>query len=280
VTAVSQVMPGWALSLLAGTLLLAALVAAVDAFARVRRQRIDVLPWMRWLGAWTAPFLAGYALAELLALTGATPSPPPAPVPPAVLPVDGAALGVLAGVGVAMALALVLARWLATRPDRRLSTPEGPGAAVAAALVLAVSSLLLWVANPYAGLLVVPAAHLWLLALLLAGPPPRRLRALLLGLGALPPLLVAIYYLFALSIDPLEGAWYLLLLVTGHAVAPGTAFVGCVMLGTLCAAVELVCRQPGAATEDEPPPDGASVYGPGAYAGPGSLGGTRSALRR
>jgi hypothetical protein len=126
----------------------------------------------------------------------------------------------------------------------------------------------------------VPAAHLWLLAMLLAGPPPRRLRALLLALGALPPLLVAIYYLFALSIDPLEGAWYLLLLVTGHTVAPGTAFVGCVMLGTLCAAVELVYRQPGVAPAGEQPSEGPSVYGPGAYAGPGSLGGTESALRR
>ncbi len=280
VTAVSQVMPGWVLSLLAGTLLLPALVAAVDAFARCRRQRIDVLPWLRWLGAWTAPFLAGYALAELLALAGATPSPPPAPVPPGVLPVDGAALGVLAGVGVAMALALLLARWLAARPDQRLATPAGPGAAVAVALVVGVTSLLLWVANPYTGLILVPAAHLWLLALLLAGPPPRRLRALLLGLGALPPLLVTIYYLFALSIDPVGGAWYLLLLVTGHAVAPGTAFVGCVMLGTLCAAAELVYRQPGAAPPEESPPEGPSVYGPGAYAGPGSLGGTKSALRR
>lgn len=280
VTAVSQVMPGWVLSLLAGTLLLPALVAAVDAFARCRRERIDVLPWMRWLGAWTAPFLAGYALAELLALTGATPSPPPAPVPPGVFGVDGAALGVLAGVAVAMALAFVLARWLSARPDRRLAAPGGPGAAVAVALVLGVSSLLLWVANPYAGLLVVPAAHLWLLALLLTGPPPRRLRALLLTLGALPPLLVAVYYLFALSIDPLEGAWYLLLLVTGHTVAPGTTFLGCVLLGTLCAAAELVYRQPGVAPADESSPEGPSVYGPGAYAGPGSLGGTKSALRK
>ena len=280
VTAVSQVMPGWVLSLLAGTLLLPALVAAVDAFARVRRRRVDVLPWLRWLGAWTAPFLAGYAVAELLALTGATPSPPPAPVPPDVLPVDGAALGVLAGVAVAMALALLLARWLAARPDPRLASPEGPGAAVAVALVLGVTSLLLWVANPYAGLMVVPAAHLWLLALLLKGPPPRRVRALLLALGALPPLLVTIYYLFALSIDPVAGAWYLLLLVTGHAVAPGMAFVSCVMLGTLCAAAELVYRQPAAPPEEKSSPEGPSVYGPGAYAGPGSLGGTESALRR
>jgi hypothetical protein len=136
------------------------------------------------------------------------------------------------------------------------------------------------VANPYAGLLTVSAAHLWLLALLLKGPPPRRVRALLLALGALPPLLVTVYYLFALSMDPLAGAWYLLLLLTGHTVAPGMAFVACVMLGTLCAAAELVYRQPAAPPEEESQPEGPSVYGPGAYAGPGSLGGTRSALRR
>jgi hypothetical protein len=279
VTAVSQVLPGWVLSLFAGTLLLPALVAAVDAFARVRRRHVDVLPWLRWLGAWTAPFLAAYALAELLALVGATPSPPPAPVPPEVLPVDGAALGVLAGVAAAMALAFLLARWLAARPDPQLSRPEGPGPAVAVALVLTVSSLLLWITNPYAGLMVVPAAHLWLLALLLSGPPPRRLRALLLALGALPPVLVAIYHLFALSIDPLAGAWYLLMLATGHVAGAVTVFVGCLMLGGLCAAIELVYRTPAPSAEEQEP-DGPSVYGPGAYAGPGSLGGTESALRR
>ena len=129
VTAVSQVMAGWVLALLGGTLLLPALVAAVDAFARVRRRQIDVLPWLRWLGAWVAPFLAGYAVAELLALTGATPTPPPAPVPPDVLPLDGPALGVLGGVAAAMLLALRARRasWPA-RPDRALARPEGPGA--------------------------------------------------------------------------------------------------------------------------------------------------------
>jgi hypothetical protein len=279
VTAVTQVLPGWVLSLLAGTLLLPALVAAIDAFARVRRRHLDVLVWMRWLGGWTAPFLAGYAVAELLALTGATPSPPPAPVPPDVLPVDGAALAVLGGVAAAMALAWLLARWLAARPDPQLARPEGPGAAVAVGLVLTVTSLLLWIVNPYAGLMVVPAAHLWLLALLLKGPPPRRLRALLLQLGALPAALVALYYLFALSIDPLAGAWYLLLLATGHATGPVTVFLGCLMLGALCAAVELVYRTP-APPPEEPGPEGPSVYGPGAYAGPGSLGGTESAIRR
>jgi hypothetical protein len=278
VTAVSQVMPGWVLALLGGTLLLPALVAAVDAFARARRRRIEVLPWMRWVGAWVAPFLAGLAVAEVLALTGATPAPPPAPVPPDVFPVDGPALAVLGGVAAAMALAVLLARFLAARPDPALKRPEAPGAAVALALVLTVACVLLWLTNPYAGLLAVPAAHLWLLALLLGGPPPRRLRALFLALGALAPLLVTAYYLFALSMDPLTGAWYLLLLVTGHSVGTVFAFVSCVLLGSLCAAAELVYRSP-AAPREESRPEGPSVYGPGTYAGPGSLGGTESALR-
>ena len=55
--AVSQVVPGWALALLAGTLLLPVLAVSVDALARARRRRVAVLPWMRWLGAWTAAFL-------------------------------------------------------------------------------------------------------------------------------------------------------------------------------------------------------------------------------
>ena len=249
VTAVSQVLPGWVLALLGGTLLLPALVAAVDALARARRQRIEVVAWLRWVAAWVAPFLAGLAAAELLALTGATPAPPPAPVPPDVLPLDGAAVAVLAGVLVAMALALLLARHLAARPDPRLARPEGSGAAVAVALTASGGALALWLANPYAGLLAVPAAHLWLLALLARPQPKRRVRALLLGLGALPAALVAVYYLFALSIDPLSGAWYLLLLLTGHSVGLLTALVGCVMIGALCAAGELVGRSPAAPAE-------------------------------
>jgi hypothetical protein len=276
---VSQVLPGWVLALLAGTLLLPVLVASVDAFARARRRQLPVLPWLRWVGAWTAPFLAGFALAELLALTGATPTPPPAPVPPGELPVDGPAWAVLGGVAVAMALALALARLLAARPDPSLRMPVEPGAGVALALALSVSALLLWLVNPYAGLFAAPAAHLWMLAVLTRPVPRHRTRAVMIAIGVLPPLLVALYYLVALSMDPLEGAWYLLLLVTGHSVGLATTLVACVMLGVLGGAIEIVVRVP-----DEPGAEasepGPSVYGPGAHAGRGSLGGTESALRR
>jgi hypothetical protein len=262
VTAVSQVMASWVISLLAVTLLLPALVAAVDAFARARRQHVEVVAWLRWVAAWVAPFLAGLAIAELLALVGATPPPPPAPVPPDLLPLDGPALGVLAGVAVAMALALLLARFLAARPDPDLNRPEAPGAPVALALVATVAALVLWLANPYAGLLAVPAAHLWLLVLVAGVQPKRRVRAGLLALGALPALVVAVYYMAALSMDPLSAAWYLLLLVTGHTVGLLTALVGCVMLGALCASIELVYRSP-AEPAAQPESAGPPALGPG-----------------
>ena len=277
VTAVSQVMPGWVIALLAGTLLLPALVASVDALARARRRRMDVLPWLRFAGAWTAPFLAGLAVAEVLALAGATPVPPPAPVAPDLLPLDGPALMVLGGVGAAMLLALLLARWLAARPDPALRVPDQPGAAVVVALAASVCALLLWLVNPYAGLLAVPAAHLWALAVLTS--PSRRTRLAMVCAGLLAPVLVAVYYLFALSLDPLEGAWYLFVLVTGHSVSVPSSLVACLLLGAAGGALEIAWRTPleDERAEDEGRP---SVYGPGAHAGPGSLGGTGSALRR
>ena len=244
VQAVSQVLPGWVLSLLAGSLLLPVLVASVDAFARARRRHVDVLRWLRWLAAWAAPFLAALALAEFLALVGATPAPPPAPVPPDVLPVDGPALGVLAGIGAAMVLAFVLARWLAKRPDPELASPLEPGSGVALAMVVALGSLLLWFVDPYAGLLVVPAAHLWMLLALTRPLPSKRVRGVLIAVGALPAVLVAVYYLFALSLNPVEGAWYLLMLVTGHGVGVVTSLIACVMLAAACASIEAASRWP------------------------------------
>src|SRR5215210_2495603 len=279
IQAVSQVLPGWVLSLLAGSLLLPVLVASVDAFARARRRHVDVLRWLRWLGAWVAPFLAALALAQFLSLVGATPSPPAAPVPPDVLPLDGPALGVLAGVFAAMALAFALARWLASRPDPELEQAPDLGGGVALGLTIAAGSLLLWLVNPFAGLLAVPAAHLWMLTVVTRPAPRRRLRAVLIGLGAAPPVLVAIYFLFALELDPLHGAWYLVMLVTGHSVGVVLALIGCLMLAAACGTAEIAWRLPDEG-EDEQGSDGPAVYGPGSYAGPGSLVGTQSALRR
>ncbi len=289
VTAVSQVVPGWVFVLLAATLLLPVLVTSVDVFARARRRHIEVGVWMRWLAAFVAPFLAALAAAELLALVGATPDPPSAPVAPSELPLDLAGLAVLAGVAAAALLAFLAARSLLRRGERARAEaeteepvaidPGDTGAACALALVTAAAALVLWLLNPYAALMAVPAAHLWLLATLVEPAPGGRARALMVGLGLLLPLAVILYHLFALHMDPLTGVWYLLLLVVGHAVSLVIALLGCVWLGALCATVAVTrARRP-------PPPhpldeDRPSVFGPGSYAGPGALGGPGSALRR
>ena len=277
-TVVSQVVPGWVISLLALALLLPAVVAGIDAFARARRRRVPVAPWLRWVGAAAGALLAGLALAELLAIAGATPEPPPAPAAPEDYPLDGAALAVLAGIATVVGLVWVGARFLTVHGDPRLADLGAPGAASAAALAMSAAVLALWLVSPYAALVWVPAAHLWMLATLSDPAPGRRARLILLGVGLLPPLAVALYHLFALDLDPVSGAWYLLLLVTGHHVGLITALIGCVLLAVLGSVIPIA-----RSIRDEEPPaveEGPPVYGPGTYAGPGSLGGTESALRR
>ena len=286
VTVARQVLPGWVISVLALTLLLPALVAAIDAFARTRRRHEPVARWGPWLVAGTLPFVLGLAVAELLVLTGRAPDAPPAPLPPDAHPLDAGAVVVLG-----VTLAAVALTWLALRPRiaralaERAGTvapgaPSAAGAGSATALLLTVTGLAVWALNPYAALVLVPAVHLWMIAAL-ADPPLRaRSSALLVLAGLLPLAAVALIYLDRLSLDPVQGAWYLFLLVTGHAVGLATSLLGCALLGAFASVLAILvtaARQRPDTVEPEPRP---RVLGPGGYAGPGSLGGTESALRR
>jgi hypothetical protein len=275
-----QVMPGWVLAVLAGTLILPALAASIDAFARARRRRAPVGPWLVWIALGLAPLVVGYGVAQLLALVGATPDPPPAPVAPDLHPLDGAALVVLAVVVGAVALSWAGLRRFAGPTARGLDEAAGSGAGVAVALVLSVAALALWLIDPFAALVAVPAVHCWMLAALIDPPPARRLRIGLVAGGLALPVLLALYQLFALGVNPLAGAWYLLLLVLGGQVGVESVVVAALFLAVLALVVMIVRRQPtaaGAAPGSPPPP---TTRGPLSYAGPGSLGGTDSALRR
>jgi hypothetical protein len=275
-TPVSQVMPGWVLAVLAASLILPALVASIDAFARARRRREHVAPWMLWIAAGAVPFLLGFGVAELLALTGATPDPPPAPVSPDLYPLDSAAAVSLGVVAVVIALAWIGLRWLAIRADGALRDARDHGAAVAVALTLSVTTALVLLANPFFALLLVPGLHLWILATLTDPPPPARARLVMLLLGLVPPALLAVYELIALELNPISGAWYLFLLVTGGQVGLAAVVLGSV-LAALFGSVAAILR---AGDPDQVEPGGPSVRGPAGYAGPGSLGGTGSALKR
>jgi hypothetical protein len=275
VTVVSQVMPGWVLAVLAGTLILPAVAASIDAFARARRRRAAIGPWLLWIAAAALPFLIALGVAKLLALVNATPEPPPAPVAPDLYPLDGPAIVVLAVVAAVVALTWLGLRHFAGPPARKLA--DAPGAGVAIALVLSAAAALLWLIDPFAALVAAPAVHLWILATLVDPLPPRRVRAGLIAGGLVLPSLLAIYQLFVLGVDPLAGAWYLLLLVLGGQVGFLSVVVGAVFVAVL-ASVLAIARRPSSGGDREIPVP--TTRGPLSYAGPGSLGGTDSALRR
>ncbi len=275
ITIVSQVMPGWAPALLAIALILPVLVAGIDAFARARRRDEPVLPWLVWVGAGALAFTIGLGVARALSLTGVMEDPPEAPVAPDLYPLTAGGVVVLLAITGITVLAWLGLRYLASRREPTTADPTAPGAAVATVLVLVVSVLLLWVVNPFAALLLTPALHLWMLAILVDPGPPTRARLAMVAGGLVLPLLLVLYALISLSLDPVSGAWYLLLLVTGGHIGMATTLLGAALAGALGSVIAIArADRPERAKEPGPP----SVRGPASYAGPGSLGGTDSAL--
>jgi hypothetical protein len=106
----------------------------------------------------------------------------------------------------------------------------------------------------------------------------RRGAALVVFIGLLGPLVAAIVYLDRLDLNPLEGLWYLWVLVTGHAVSPLTTLLACAVAAVTATTMTVIVARVGIPPPLEP--DRPSVRGPGGYAGPGSLGGAPSALSR
>ncbi len=270
-----KVLPGWALALLTATLLLPALVAAIDALARANRRREPVASAFPWLASAVLPFVIGLAIAELLAVTGlAADIPGGAPAPDAV-PLDGqaaAALGVTATV--------VLLAWLLLRPriagGRDRLADVGAANACLAAVALNLCSPLVWLLNPFAALLMVPAVHAWTLALLADQTPRRSVGAFAFVLGLLPTAGVITYYAISLELNPLDGLWYAFVLVTGHEIGLATALLGCVLLGiSASVAVVLMRRERPRMSAPEAQPN---IVGPGGHVGPGALGGTPSTI--
>ncbi|HEX5780648.1 MAG TPA: M28 family peptidase [Solirubrobacteraceae bacterium] len=271
-----NVLPDWAVRLLVGTLLLPAFLTALDGFFRVRRRRLPVRPWLIWLAASALPVLLAWIWARALGLTSAL-EPPAAPVLP--LPEIERAGWISFG---SIALVLALA-WFGIRPllIRRAGPRGSPAAgslAAASGAVLCTLAAVVWAANPYAAALLLPAAHLWLFA---AAPQTRLVgwagvAAIVAGL--LPLAIVPLYYLRALGLDPLEFAWMMLLSAASGQLSLAVAVVAGGLLACLAALLVIMRTRRRVAANAEPEP--LRTRGPVSYAGPGSLGGTESALRR
>jgi hypothetical protein len=270
----SHVIPGWAFTLLALGLVLPALVTALDAFARGRRRRLDMGGWTRWVLAGSIPFALTLAVTWVLELVDALPSTISEALSPAAGP-DFGEVGIALG---ALVATLVLG-WLYLRPAvmgpaaRKLESPGAP-AEVALALLLSLEALALCITNPFTALLLVPAAHLCLLAAVPRTPS----RPLLIGattIGGLAlPALALLYYGVQLDLGLDLSAYALMVLTAGTGSLSG-AILASLVAGSLASTVAVALGR------ESPEPDmPITVRGPATYAGPGSLGGTRSALRR
>jgi hypothetical protein len=95
--------------------------------------------------------------------------------------------------------------------------------------------------------------------------------------GLALPLLVAAQYALALGLNPLQAAWSWVLLVAGGGYGLLSAVEWSLFLGC---AVSVISIAASALREPRAEPLPITVRGPVTYAGPGSLGGTKSALRR
>ena len=141
---------------------------------------------------------------------------------------------------------------------------------------LALGTIGIWLANPFLALLLVPLAHLWLLA---AAPEMRGRTATVVVLctgGLLLPAAALIALGSNLGVG-LEVPWQLLLMITGRHFGPLALAPLCLLGGCLLAVLTSALTRPRAPVAG---PAGIPARGPLTYAGPGSLGGTESALPR
>ena len=183
----------------------------------------------------------------------------------------------------ASAVLVLIAAAVFLRP--RLTHLHGPavatgGAAAAAGLMLAVVVLAVWLVNPYAAAVLLPAAHAWLLVSAPGHRLRRRTALAALAAGLVGPALLVAYYVIAFGLSPLGAVWTAFGLAAGGVLGIGALVTVAGFGAGLGATVSILRVRRGLADTDEGDPDRLVTRGPRSYAGPGSLGGTESALRR
>jgi hypothetical protein len=269
--------PQWAIRLLVLALLLPPLLVCVDAFARLRRRREHVLRGLAWAISCALPFLA-CALVAILLGRGGVVAAPAGQLSAGSLSADGSAAGALACAALVLVLAL-LVRPLLMRTLALPARPESDAAALAVMIVLVTLALVVWIFNPFACLLLVPALNLWLLAV---APSTRRspLAFVAVALSLLPLLLLLLVYARDLGLGLGGLAESAVLLLAGGQVGPPAAILWSVAFGCLLAVLLLARPEQTDASDGSGDWMEISTRGPVSYAGPGSLGGTGSALRR
>jgi hypothetical protein len=277
-----KVIPAWAIRLLVLALILPVLGASIDGIARAHRRGNSIARWTVWVLAGAVPFVLALFVAFGFRLAGLIGVAPPGPLGAGAVPLHASGIASLVVLALVIILSFLVIRPLIIRLTgvvpagrHRVGDPAGQGAGAALLLVLCAVSLAIWVTNPFAAALIIPALHLWMWIV----DPEVRLRpaltVALLLVGLAPPVLLILYYASTLGLGPVDVLWNGLLLIAGGHVPRLAALEWSVVLG--CVASVLAIAMQGL-RERHPDQAPVTVRGPVTYAGPGSLGGTKSAL--
>ena len=274
-----KVLPGWAVRLVVLALLLPPLALGIDAGARLRRRREPVGRWVAWALAAGLPLVLACLTAVALAAVGLISIAPAAPIPPAALQVDAGAIVALVVLAVVVAFGWVvlrpaLLRLVGARAEQ--AGIGGAGSVVGITLATSLVALVLWLGNPFAAALLLPAAHLWPWATTSDLRLPRPVAVALVLLALVPVVVVGALDARALGLGVADAPWFWTQLVAGRHVPAFAWVVWSLFWGCAVAAVAVAARRHRAADEQ---PKVITVRGPAGYAGPGSLGGVESALR-
>ena len=122
-----NLLPTWSVRLIVLCLLLPALLAALDAYFRARRHHLNAGVWVAWVLAAGLVVPVAWAWLRILGITGALPAPR-GPVLPADLPLTAAQAAALASTALAIALGVVIARLLNLGGRRARGNPAAGAA--------------------------------------------------------------------------------------------------------------------------------------------------------
>jgi len=209
-------LPGGSLAAILGALLLPLAAVALDLFAHCRRARVRLRPAFVRAGLHLAPWLVLIAIVYVSNLLGLLPHSPDAVIPPdSRLAANPRYLRVVVLIAL-MVLAYAYAVAVERRLERRVAT-DPRATTFVSHLMLAIIALLTLLADPYAVLLVLPAAILWPLAR--PGGWARSILPVYLGLIMVPVPLI--YY--ALQLDTGWGVWWYFFLLFENRTIPAAA---------------------------------------------------------
>lgn len=223
-----NLVPGWSVGLVVLALLLPPLAVAASVLARARREHGRAGRALSWAFEWWVPALILCLGVYALGLVDVIPSSD--------IPYDPAAieLGAVDAIGLVLVAALAVTLWWLLHL-RRIPTPPSPhGAGAAAGLAAVGATFLVWLANPYLALVLMPLIHL----IAIFGTQGRRPAAIALPALALAalPLLAALLYVGGELDWGASAPLQLAALMAGGGIGPVQAF-GCVFALTSVAAV-------------------------------------------